>query len=88
VKAGLGPAAVSRRNAVLFQWETSGQVDTIPAVGKTPPVAMPLDEAFQYYGTPRGAVGGYVNAFAVMSLAETPPYDAQAFAPRIGVPTL
>lgn len=74
--------------AARTKWETSGQVDTIPAVGKTPPVAMPLDEALQYYGTPRGAVGGYVNAFAVMSRADTLPYDAQAFAPRIRVPTL
>ena len=81
--AALRDAETARR-----KWVASGDVDTIPAVGKTPPVAMPLDEAYQYYGTPRGAVPGYVNAFAVMSRVDTLPYDSQGFAPRITVPTL
>jgi hypothetical protein len=49
---------------------------------------MPLAEAFEYYGTPRGAVPNYVNSFAVLSRADTLPYDAQGAAARIRVPTL
>lgn len=48
---------------------------------------MPLDEAFEYYGTARGQIGGYVNSFAVMSRADTLPYDVQSAAARIAVPT-
>ena len=32
---------------------------------------MPLREAYEYYGTSRGAVANYVNAFAVQSRAYT-----------------
>jgi hypothetical protein len=49
---------------------------------------MPLDEAYEYYGTARGAVPNYVNAFAVLSRNDTLPYDAQSAAARIRVPTL
>lgn len=80
--------ALRDAEAARRTWETTGEADVIPAVGKTPPVAMPLDEAYEYYGTPRGAVSGYINAFAVMSRADTLPYDAQGYAPRITVPTL
>jgi hypothetical protein len=69
-------------------WETAGEELVIPAVGPTPPVAMPLAEAFEYYGTARGAVSNYVNAFALMSRAETLPYDAQSAAAQIRIPTL
>lgn len=71
------------------RFEQHGEVQTIPAVGQGPgPVAMPLAEAFEYYGTPRGAVPNYENAFAVMSREFTLPYDAQQAATQIGVPTL
>ena len=70
------------------RWETNGEEILIPAVGLEGPVAMPMAEAYEYYGTPRGAVPSYVNAFALMSRAETLPYDAQAAAPHIRVPTL
>jgi fermentation-respiration switch protein FrsA (DUF1100 family) len=71
------------------RFEATGEADTIPAVARGDgPVAMPLAEAYEYYGTPRGGVPGYVNAFAVMSRADTLPYDAQAYAPRITAPTL
>jgi uncharacterized protein len=70
------------------RWETGAEEILIPAVGLKGPVAMPLAEAYEYYGTPRGAVPSYVNAFALMSRAETLPYDAQAAAPQIRVPTL
>lgn len=71
------------------RFEAGGEAETIPAVGRGPgPVAMPLDEAFEYYGTPRGAVANYVNGYAVQSYEDTLPYDAQGYAPRIRVPTL
>ncbi|MCY0989090.1 alpha/beta hydrolase [Nannocystis sp. ILAH1] len=86
----MGPAGfeatIASGRAARERWEATGQVDTIPAVGEGE-VAMPLAEAFNYYGTPRGAVANYVNAFAVMSREHTIPYDAQAAAPRIRVPT-
>lgn len=63
--------------------------EIIPAVGNGHgPVAMPLAEAYEYYGTPRGAVPNYVNAFAIMSRADTLPYDAQGYAARIQAPTI
>ena len=49
---------------------------------------MPLREAYEYYGTPRGAVDNYTNGFAVQSLAYTTPFDAQEAAARIRVPFL
>jgi hypothetical protein len=50
-------------------------------------VAMPLREAFEYYGTARGAVPNYVNAFAVESY-DRPAVDAQEAARRLAVPFL
>src|SRR6186713_865252 len=81
-------AAVESGRAARIRFEETGVADMIPAVGKEGDVAMPLDEAFAYYGTPRGAVANYTNAFAVMSREVTLPYDAQAAAPSIQVPTL
>ena len=49
---------------------------------------MPLTEAFEYYGTERGAVENYTNAFAVMSREHTLTWDAQGNAARITQPTL
>jgi hypothetical protein len=49
---------------------------------------MPLREAYEFYGTPRGAVDNYTDGFAVQSLAYTTPFDAQEAAARIGVPLL
>lgn len=79
------------REGVLAReaYERTGQVQTIPAVGKGPgPVAMPMADAFEYYGTARGALPNYTNAFAVMSREFTVPYDAQSAATQIEVPTL
>lgn len=81
-------STIEAARAARKAWEESGQAELIPAVGKQGPVAMPMAEAFEYYGTPRGAVENYTNAFAVMSREQTLPYDAQTSAPRIGVPTL
>ena len=81
-------AALDRARAARERFEATGEVETIPAVGLEGEVAMPLAEAYEYYGTPRGAVPGYVNAFAVMSREHTLPWDAQGAAPAIRVPTL
>lgn len=82
-------AALATANAARERWERDGELETIPAVGKgDEPVAMPLAEAFEYYGTERGAVPNYVNRFAVLSRADTLPYDAQHHAAAIRVPTL
>ncbi|AKF09572.1 hypothetical protein DB32_006721 [Sandaracinus amylolyticus] len=80
--------ALAEAHDARRRFEQTGEVITIPAVGREGPVAMPLAEAFEYYGTPRGAVPSYVNALAVMSRADTLPYDAMSAAPRIRVPTL
>lgn len=82
-------AALERAREARRRYEETGEAETIPAVGpEGEEVAMPLAEAFAYYGTPRGQVGHYVNAFAVLSREDTLPWDAQAAAPRITVPTL
>ena len=49
---------------------------------------MPLKEAYEYYGTERGAVDNYDNSFAVMSREHTLPWDATEAAPEITAPTL
>ena len=86
--AGYDSAIESAREA-RRRWERSGELETIPAVGKGDgPVAMPLAEAYEFYGTPRGAVPNYVNGFAVMSREETLPYDAQKAASQIRIPTV
>jgi fermentation-respiration switch protein FrsA (DUF1100 family) len=70
-------------------WRETGIAETIPAVAPdNGDVAMPLREAYEFYGTPRGAVENYVNGFAVQSFAYTVPFDAIGAAPLIDVPTL
>ena len=65
-----------------------GVAAVIPAVAADGgDVAMPLREAFEYYGTARGAVPHYVNAFAVESY-EQPGVDAREAARRLAVPFL
>ena len=49
---------------------------------------MPLREAYEFYGTARGAVPNYVNAFAVQSFAYTTQFDANSVSQSIKVPTL
>jgi fermentation-respiration switch protein FrsA (DUF1100 family) len=82
-------AAIDRGQAAERRWRETGEVETIPAVAPDGgDVAMPLREAYDYYGTPRGAVDNYTNRFAVQSLAYTTPFDAQEAAARIRVPFL
>jgi fermentation-respiration switch protein FrsA (DUF1100 family) len=79
-------AAVDRGREAEQRWQQTGQAETIPAVARDGgDVAMPLHEAFEFYGTSRGAVDNYTNGFAVQSLAYTTPFDAQDAAARINV---
>jgi fermentation-respiration switch protein FrsA (DUF1100 family) len=82
-------AAIERARKARERRLGGEQVEYIPAVSADlGDVAMPLREAFEYYGTARGAVANYVNRFAVESRLETLPFDAQAAAAKITVPTL
>ena len=81
--------AIARGRAAEVRWNETGVAETIPAVAADGgDVAMPLREAYEYYGTPRGAVAGYVNAFAVQSLAYTTVFDSASAAAKITVPAL
>src|SRR5512132_4318498 len=82
-------AAIDRGLVAEKRWRDTGVAETIPAVAADGgDVAMPLREAYEFYGTPRGAVDNYTNGFAVQSLAYTTPFDAQEAAARIRVPFL
>ena len=82
-------SAIARGLAAERRWEKTGVAERIPAVAPDGgDVAMPLREAYEFYGTPRGAVDNYTNGFAVQSLAYTTAFDAQEAAPRIRVPFL
>jgi len=78
---------LDRAVAAREEFEDTGEAEVIPAVGEGE-VAMPLAEAFEYYGTTRGGVANYVNEFALMSREHTLPWDAQASAYDITVPTI
>jgi fermentation-respiration switch protein FrsA (DUF1100 family) len=81
--------AIKRAEEAEKTWKATGKAETIPAVAAGHgDVAMPLDEAFEYYGTARGAVPNYVNGFAVQSRLHTLPFDVQQRAPQIAIPTL
>ncbi len=82
-------AGIERGRAAERKWRETAIAETIPAVAPDGgDVAMPLREAYEFYGTPRGAVPNYVNGFAVQSLAYTIPFDAVGTARDIKVPTL
>ena len=77
-------APIARGEAAERNWRETGVSETIPAVG--PPgaeVAMPLAEAFAYYGTARGAKPSYVNAFAIMSRAYNARFNSIGYAAGI-----
>ncbi len=78
---------LDRAVAAREHFEDTGKAQVIPAVGDGE-VAMPLAEAFEYYGTSRGAVPNYLNEFALMSREQTLRWDAQAAAYDITVPTV
>src|SRR5262249_31253117 len=82
-------AAIDRGRKAEQLWRDTGTVETIPAVSpEGGDVAMPLREAYEFYGTARGAVDNYTNAFAVQSFAYTTPFDAQEASARLAVPFL
>src|SRR5262249_41641416 len=82
-------ARIARGQAAEKRWRESHVAETIPAVAPdNGDVAMPLREAYEFYGTPRGAVANYVNGFAVQSFAYTVPFDSVGAAREIKVPTL
>jgi hypothetical protein len=84
-----GQASIDRGRGAERIWRETGVAETIPAVAADGgDVAMPLREAHEHYGTPRGAVPSYVNAFAVQSLAYTTASDALGAARAIRAPTL
>jgi uncharacterized protein len=80
-------ALVAAGRAARERFESGQPPEHIPAVGEGE-VAMPLAEAFEFYGTPRGAVPNYTNRFAVQSREVTLPFDAMVAADHIRVPTL
>jgi pimeloyl-ACP methyl ester carboxylesterase len=81
--------AIARAREAEKRWRETGVEETVPAVAAdNGDVAMPLAEAFAYYGTPRGAVPNYVNGFAVQSWAYTSTFDAIGAAKLITVPTM
>ena len=49
---------------------------------------MPLREAYDFYGTSRGAVPNYVNGFAVQSWAYTLPFDVMYLTSAMKQPVL
>jgi fermentation-respiration switch protein FrsA (DUF1100 family) len=82
-------ARLERGRAAERRWRETGDAETIPAVAPDGgDVAMPLREAYEFYGTPRGHVPNYVNGYAVQSLAYTLPFDARGAADTIAVPLL
>jgi uncharacterized protein len=82
-------AAIDRGLAAERTWRETGEAETIPAVASDGgDVAMPLREAYEFYGTPRGRVPNYVNGYAIQSLAHSLPFDARRAADVITVPVL
>jgi uncharacterized protein len=91
-KARMGPsyqASIARGRAAERNWRETGNAEIIPAVAADGgDVAMPLREAYEFYGTPRGQVPNYVNGYAVQSSAYTVPFDARGVANTLEVPLL
>jgi uncharacterized protein len=91
-KARMGDAyqaTIDRGLAAERKWRETGEAETIPAVAPDGGnVAMPLREAYEFYGTPRGQLPNYVNGYAVQSLAHSLPFDARGAADVIEVPVL
>ena len=71
-------ASIDRGRAAERRRRETGEAETIPAVAPDGgDVAMPLREAYEFYGTPRGQVPNYVNGYAVQSLAHSLPFDVR-----------
>jgi fermentation-respiration switch protein FrsA (DUF1100 family) len=91
-KATMGAAyqaAIDRGAAAERKWRETGEAEIIPAVAPDGgDVAMPLREAYEFYGTPRGQVPNYVNGYAVQSSAYAVQFDARGAADTLDVPVL
>jgi uncharacterized protein len=62
---GAYQATIDRARAAERKWRETGEAETIRAVAPDGgDVAMPLREAYEFYGTPRGQVPNYVNGYA------------------------
>lgn len=86
--AAYQPAIDAAREAERV-WRETGVAETIPAVAPDGGnVGMPLREAYDFYGTPRGAVPNYVNGFAVQSRSYLLPFDAMGAAAELKAPLL
>src|SRR4029450_10625214 len=82
-------ARLDRGQEAERKWRETGEAETIPAVAADGgDVAMPLREAYEFYGTPRGSVPNYVNGYAVQSLGYSLPFDARGAAEILDVPVL
>jgi uncharacterized protein len=82
-------AAIDSGRKAERAWEETGIAEMIPAVAEdNGNVAMPLREAYEFYGTPRGAVPNYVNGFAVQSRAHLVPFDAMHVATDMRAPVI
>jgi len=82
-------AAMQRAQEAERVWKQTGVAETIPAVApEGGDVAMPLREAYEFYGTPRGAVENYTNGFAVQSRVYTLPFDVMYLVQQMRKPVL
>lgn len=79
-------AKVDAGKAARERFEATGEVLAIPAAALEGDAAMTLPDTHDYYATPRAAVPGYVNSFAVMSREHFLPFDVQSAAPRLHAP--
>lgn len=81
--------AINRAKEAELVWRETGKAETIPAVAPDGgDVAMPLREAYEFYGTPRSAVPNYTNGFAVQSVAYTLPFDVMYLLQEMKKPVL
>jgi uncharacterized protein len=80
---------VDAARAAERRFQDTGEAEMIPAVAPDGGnVAMPLSEAYEFYGTRRGAVANYFNLFAVQSRAHLLPFDAMGAATEMKAPVL
>jgi uncharacterized protein len=79
-------AKVEAGRAARRHLEATGELLTVPAAALIGDAAMTTAQTHDYYATPRAAVPGYRNEFAVMSREHFLPFDVQAAAPQLTAP--
>ncbi len=67
-------------------YQTTGEVETIPAAALSGDAAMTGPALYEYYATPRAGVANYTNAFAVMSREYFLNFDVQSVATEVRAP--